>query len=127
MSIQSMLRNVDTAAPKPDELAVPDGTHVQAVDASSLEFAGLPEKLLEELWSASEAEACGLSLAEFGSVLAGVGTKHNYGMPSSTVVGSKEREAFFSGCTWASWRWRTDARGVKTQRGCDFCGCIAGD
>jgi RNA polymerase sigma-70 factor (ECF subfamily) len=97
VSIQSMLRNVDTAAPKPDELAVPDGTHAQAADALSLEFAGLPEKLLEELWSASEAEACGLSLAEFGSVLAGVGTKHNYGMPALTVAESKEREAFFLG------------------------------
>ena len=92
-----MLRNVDAAAPKPDELAVPAGIPVQAGDASLLEFAGLPERLLEELWIAAEAEACGLSLGEFGSVLAGVGAKHNFGMPASTVAGSKEQEAFFLG------------------------------
>jgi RNA polymerase sigma-70 factor, ECF subfamily len=92
-----MLRNVDTAAPKPDEFAVPDGTHAQAADALSLEFAGLPERLLEELWIASEAEACGLSLGEFGSVLSGVGTKHNYGIPAGVEAGRREREAFFLG------------------------------
>ncbi|MGA2727876.1 MAG: sigma-70 family RNA polymerase sigma factor [Terracidiphilus sp.] len=92
-----MLRNVDAAAPKPDELAVPAGIPVQAGDVSLLEFAGLPERLLEELWIAAEAEACGLSLGEFGSVLAGVGAKHNFGMPASTVAGSKEQEAFFLG------------------------------
>ncbi|HUD56978.1 MAG TPA: sigma-70 family RNA polymerase sigma factor [Terracidiphilus sp.] len=92
-----MLRNVDAAAPKPDELAVPDGTDAQAGDALSLEFAGLPERLLEELWVASEAEACGLSLAEFGSILAGVGAKHNFGIPAGVKAGSKEREAFFLG------------------------------
>ena len=92
-----MLRNVDAAAPKPDELAVPDGTNARAAGALFLELPELPEKLLEELWISSKAEACGLGRGEFGSILASVGAKHNFGLPAGTEARSKEREAFFLG------------------------------
>jgi RNA polymerase sigma-70 factor, ECF subfamily len=47
--------------------------------------AGLAPGLLRELWTAAEAETCGLSLDEFGIVLAAVGAKHNHGMPPGSV------------------------------------------
>jgi RNA polymerase sigma-70 factor, ECF subfamily len=90
-----MLRNVDAAAPKPDEFAVPDGAQARVVDASSVEFAELPLRLVDELWIGSDAQACGLSREEFGSVLAGVGAKHNCGAPAGVEASGKEREAFF--------------------------------
>jgi len=91
-----MLRNVDAAAPKPDELVAPGGMNASAaVVAVSAAIPDLPESVLEELWIAAEAEACGLALREFGDVLAGVGAKHDYGVPAGTEPSRKEREAFF--------------------------------
>jgi RNA polymerase sigma-70 factor (ECF subfamily) len=93
-----MLRNVDAAAPKPDEPVAPGGMNASAaVAVVSFATADLPESVLEELWIAAEAETCGLALREFCDVLAGVGAKHNYGFPAGMEPSSKERGAFFRG------------------------------
>jgi RNA polymerase sigma-70 factor, ECF subfamily len=52
-------------------------------------------RLVAELSRVARAESCGLALEEFESVLAGVGAKHNFGLPQGTNASERQREAFF--------------------------------
>ena len=52
-------------------------------------------RLVDELWRAAEAEACGLSLEEFSMVLAATGQRLNYGCPPGIRHDLAGRAAFF--------------------------------
>jgi RNA polymerase sigma-70 factor (ECF subfamily) len=91
--------SVDAASSKPGELVLP----VQAAQPSAalpepaLQFPGPSPMLLQELWIRAEAETCGLTPAEFGSILASVGAKVNYGLPPGILPDSSQKTAFFRG------------------------------
>lgn len=59
--------------------------------------AGIAPGLLEELWGIAEAATCGLTVEEFGAVLAKVGAKYNFGLPAGVDAGAGQQEAFFRG------------------------------
>lgn len=93
----SILRNVDTASSKPPEfvLPLPAGQRATgAVDAADSNK-GLPLSLLEELWRAAEAEACGLSQNEFCEVLSRVGEKVNHGLPPGAFADAGMKALFY--------------------------------
>jgi len=88
---------VDAAVPKPDDLALP-ATSVQesaAEEDAEIRASSVPLTLLLDLWMASEAEACGITVEEFGVILASVGAKHNHGLPPGAVADSRQKETFF--------------------------------
>lgn len=85
---------MDTAAPKPDDLVLPVTEDQPSTSPpSTVQAFEFPASLHNELWTAAEAEACGLSLDEFGLILASVGAKHNYGMPPSSEISSEPSRA----------------------------------
>jgi len=92
-------RSVDTAASQPEDL----GLSVQAREDSGatvapvIQSAGQPPLLLEDLWVRAEAGACGLTMEEFGQVLAGVGAKLNHGLLPGAVADSNQKVSFFRG------------------------------
>jgi RNA polymerase sigma-70 factor (ECF subfamily) len=85
---------VDTASPKPAELVLPVGAE-QPSTLPAIPISGLPPGVLEELWRTAEAEACGLTPAEFGAVLAVAGEKVNYGLAAGGVADGAQKVAFF--------------------------------
>ena len=93
----SILKVVDTAS-QPGDLVLPLGSAEQSAaeqsgDASSL-LPGLPLALGHELWSAAEADSCGLTIEEFAVALTVVGTKLNYGLPPATHPDAAQKMAF---------------------------------
>jgi RNA polymerase sigma-70 factor (ECF subfamily) len=58
-------------------------------------LSGLTLDVLRELWPEAEAEDCGLTQEEFGTILASIGTKYNHGFPPGTVPNSIQKMAFF--------------------------------
>jgi RNA polymerase sigma-70 factor (ECF subfamily) len=95
----SMLRSVDTAAPKPDDLVLrePMKQQASASPPTVAELATFPAGVLKQLYSTAEADPCGLLLEEFREVLGEVGAKHNYGLPAGTEAHGPQKEAFFRG------------------------------
>jgi RNA polymerase sigma-70 factor (ECF subfamily) len=91
--------SVDTASSKPGELVLsaPAGQPAAAALAPVLHAPGPPPMLLEELWARAEAEACGLTVEEFGQVLASVGAKLNHGIPAGAVPDLRQKAEFFHG------------------------------
>jgi RNA polymerase sigma-70 factor, ECF subfamily len=69
----------------------------EAAPLQEAQDAGIAPRLAEELWRIAGAESCGLGQAEFESVLAGVGAKHNFGLPVGETGSEGRREAFFRG------------------------------
>jgi RNA polymerase sigma-70 factor (ECF subfamily) len=54
--------------------------------------------LLDELWRACEAEACGLARAEFEQILLGIGRSQNFGLPKGqAATTTPEQQATFFG------------------------------
>jgi RNA polymerase sigma-70 factor (ECF subfamily) len=90
---------VDAAPSKPDDLILPAGAGQNAAPAVApvLHFPGASPVLLEELGKRAEARACGLSLDEFGQVLAGVGAKVNHGLAPGTIADLSQKASFFRG------------------------------
>jgi len=91
--------SVDAASSKPGELVLPvqAGQPSAAAPESALHFPGPSPMLLQELWIRAEGEACGLTPAEFGSILASVGAKVNHGLPPGILPDSSQKTAFFRG------------------------------
>ena len=91
--------SVDTASSKPGDLVLsaPAGQPSAAALAPVLHAPGPPPLLLDELWARAEAGLCGLTLEEFGQVLASVGAKVNHGLPPGAVPGLKQKAEFFRG------------------------------
>ncbi len=92
----SILKIVDTAS-QPGDLVLPLPTAQQSTASSQPEprVTGLPPNVLQELWLAAEAEACGLTLEEFSLALASVGVKFNHGLPPESQADTAETAAFF--------------------------------
>ena len=92
-----MLRIVDAASSKPGDLVlpVPGEQPSTATLHPSLLIPGLPLSLVQELWRMAEAEACGLSLEEFGAVLKSVGERGNHGLAPGAVPDATQKAAFF--------------------------------
>ncbi len=94
-----MLGDVDAAGPNPDELELTSGVALDDADSArpsgTIQEFTLPDHILRELWANAEGESCGLTLVEFGSVLAAVGAKHNHGLPPGTKASDRQKEAFF--------------------------------
>ena len=90
---------MDAASSKPDDLILPAEVGQNAVPAVApvLHFPGAWPLLLEELWKRAEAQACGLTLDEFGQVLAGVGAKVNHGLEPGIVADFNQKASFFRG------------------------------
>lgn len=90
---------MDAASSKPGDLVlpVPAGKPVAAALAPALHSPGPPPLLLKELAARAEAEDCGLTLEEFGQVLASVGAKVNHGLPSGSVPDLHQKAEFFRG------------------------------
>jgi RNA polymerase sigma-70 factor (ECF subfamily) len=93
----SILRDVDTAPSKPADLplAIPVGEQSTAQKHPQLPAQELPPGIIQELWRSAEAEACGLGVEEFGSVLAAVGEKVNHGLPPGNHPSTAQKAAFF--------------------------------
>jgi RNA polymerase sigma-70 factor, ECF subfamily len=90
---------VDTASSKPEDLILPAAAGQNAAPgmAPVLHFQGASPLLLEELWKRASAQACGLTLDDFGQALAGVGAKVNHGLPPGTVADLNQKASFFRG------------------------------
>jgi RNA polymerase sigma-70 factor (ECF subfamily) len=73
-------------------LASPPEAQVDLAQAAS---SGLSVALIQELWLAADAEACGLTRVEFSAALAAIGTKCHYGLPSGIRSTSRQEAAFF--------------------------------
>jgi RNA polymerase sigma-70 factor, ECF subfamily len=85
---------VDAAPSRPeDEIALAPG-EVALVAPEIVASHNLPQSLVDDLWSIAEAEACGLAPEEFAQILATVGAKHNFGLPSGPVASPGQRESF---------------------------------
>ncbi len=92
-----MLRGVDSAVSKPGDLTLPVGDGLPsavAFDPVSAHSA-LAADLLKELYTAAEAKSCGLTQEEFGAVLAAIGARHNYNLPTAAGASAAGRAAFF--------------------------------
>jgi len=83
------------ASPKPADLVLPAGQQSAADPPAPLLIPGLPLSLVHELWRTAEAETCGLSVEEFGGVMASVGAKVNHGLPPGAIPDSSQKAAFF--------------------------------
>ena len=79
---------MDTAAPKPEELLLSD-------NALNPPAVPLPPRLLRDLFTQAEADACGLTLDEFALILSTVGTRLNHNLPPGVAPSANQREAFF--------------------------------
>lgn len=55
----------------------------------------LPEPVIRELWTKSQAERCGLSVDDFAGVLSAVGAKVNHGLPAGVAAKITQRVEFF--------------------------------
>jgi RNA polymerase sigma-70 factor (ECF subfamily) len=90
---------LDTASSQPGDLVLPltsgNGSDGSATQMDLLP--GLPNGALEELWTKSEAEACGLTLEEFCGCLASVGARLNFGLGAGNYGDGQQRAAFFRG------------------------------
>jgi RNA polymerase sigma-70 factor (ECF subfamily) len=91
------LKVVDTASSQSGDLLLPlpSAQESTAVSHPASFTSGLPLSVLQELWLASDGEACGLTFEEFGTILGSVGTKLNYGFPSDTHPDPAQKAAFF--------------------------------
>jgi RNA polymerase sigma-70 factor (ECF subfamily) len=86
------------ASSKPAELVLPaPGEQPSGALHAAILVPGLPLGLVHELWRTAEAESCGLSVEEFGSVLTFAGAKANYNLPPGTEPDDAQRAAFFRG------------------------------
>lgn len=93
----SILKVVDTASSQSGDLLLPLPSAQESTGLShpaSL-ISGLPHSLLQELWLASDGQACGLTFEEFNIILGSVGTKLNYGFPSDTHPDPAQKAAFY--------------------------------
>jgi RNA polymerase sigma-70 factor (ECF subfamily) len=90
---------VDTATPKPADLDLPISIEQRssATEPATIPNPGIPQSLAHELWRAADAETCGLSVGEFGAVLASVGQRFNHGLPPGDVPDMSQKGAFFRG------------------------------
>src|SRR5215469_12561877 len=59
--------------------------------------------LLEELWRTCDAEACGVTRAEFEQILLRIGMGHNFGLPGGLAADATpaQQTAFFAGLRMA--------------------------
>jgi RNA polymerase sigma-70 factor (ECF subfamily) len=65
--------------------------------ARGQDASGIAPCVIEELWASAEADACGLTLKEFGEVVAVVGARHNFGLPMGAKAGARQKEVFLRG------------------------------
>jgi RNA polymerase sigma-70 factor, ECF subfamily len=88
---------VDAASSKPADVLLPAAIGQQSSSGLPpiLLISGLSLSLLLEFWQISEGETCGLTLDEFGGILASVGQKVNHGLPSGTHADPAQRASFF--------------------------------
>ncbi len=94
---------MDTASSQPGELTLtlPSaqasliGTPDSADEVAHATTSELPPGLIEELWTTSEAESCGLTQKELSAALAVAGAKHNYNQPLETRPTSAQQTAFY--------------------------------
>ena len=75
-------------------------TPAQSVEAAELEAvlrapAGLDPGSIDELWSECEAEANGLSRAEFAAILLDVGSTKNFGLAPEAPASHRQQVAYF--------------------------------
>jgi RNA polymerase sigma-70 factor (ECF subfamily) len=92
----SIVEVVDTAPTNPGDLVlplVPAQQSTETVPAAAL--TGIALGVIEELWIQAEADTCDLSLEEFGTMLASIGAKLNYGVPADTRPNLLQKTAFF--------------------------------
>lgn len=85
---------MDTASSNPDDLLLREPATEAPVLAGPSAIL-LPAVLIEELWAQADAEACGLSRAEFGQVLASVGAKLNHNLPPGAQPDASQQAAFY--------------------------------
>jgi len=90
---------VDTASSQPGELtlALPSSPRVAVAEEAPSDAFGLSSGLVEELWTASEAESCGLTRLELCGALAAVGGRYNYGLPAEARADSVQHAVFYRG------------------------------
>jgi RNA polymerase sigma-70 factor, ECF subfamily len=93
---------VDTAS-QPGELTLPlpsaeptlAGLPDGAADPADAALSGLPAELIQELWTIGDAEVCGLTREELSAVLAAIGAKYHYGLPSEIRPTPAQEAAFY--------------------------------
>lgn len=87
---------MDTASSQPGDLLLPlpSAQESSQVSPHTSLASGLPLNLVQELWHAAEAEACGLTIEEFGVALASVGEKFNHGFEAGVHPDLAQKAAF---------------------------------
>jgi RNA polymerase sigma-70 factor, ECF subfamily len=90
----SIFKIVDTASSQPGGLLLPKPIAQQSTMDSQPETAGLPQSLIQELWLVADAATCGLTVEEFGTTLAAVGTRLNYGLPQGAIPDPEQKAGF---------------------------------
>jgi RNA polymerase sigma-70 factor (ECF subfamily) len=83
---------VDSA---PTQSAGLEPTITSVAGTADAGFSGIPSGLCRELAREAECEQVGLSDLDFAAILQRIGTRHNYGLPVGSVVGSTHMAAFF--------------------------------
>ena len=88
--------NVDTASSQPGDrvLPLPSAGDSTAISSQASLRPAIDQDLLHELWLAADGAACGLTCGEFGSVLASVGERVNYGLAAGNSPDAAQRAAF---------------------------------
>ena len=96
---------MDTASSQPGELTLslpsapaalsvePEVESYRALDAGP----GHTSALIQELYLAAEAEACGLTAEEFNAALSAIGERHHYNLPPETHPTATHQAAFYRG------------------------------
>ena len=89
----SIFKIVDTASSQPGGLLLPK----PIAQESTTDFqpaADIPQSLIQELWLVADAATCGLTVEEFSTTLASVGTKLNYGLPHGAMPDPEQKASF---------------------------------
>jgi RNA polymerase sigma-70 factor (ECF subfamily) len=90
----SIFKIVDTASSQPGGLLLPKPIAQQSTPDSQPGISELPQNLIHELWLLADAATCGLTVEEFGTTLASVGTKLNYGLPHGAIPDPVQKATF---------------------------------
>lgn len=93
---------MDTASSQPGDLALALDAAGLASNAAEAELSAasavqetIPEAFVSELWLKADGRACGITQMEFGTALAAIGKKCNFGLPALTLPVYAQKEEFY--------------------------------
>ncbi len=83
---------VDTTSPQPGELTL----DLPSTPAPAIEPTNIRTALFEDLWRTAECNTIGLTKSELASCLTTIGTKYNFGLPSSIKATTAQIDNFYN-------------------------------